>query len=134
MANVDVWIVPLDAEGNWLPPTPAETGNAARLVSGPLRRRYLRSHAALRAILGAYTSTPLDFAMAEHGKPYLLACPDLRFNLSHSHDMALVAVTRGIEIGVDVERFRPCLLYTSDAIVHRIHLRVFNQIKALAEH
>ena len=107
MANVDVWVVALDTGTGWLPPTPAEAGNAARLVSEPLRRRYLRSHAALRAILATYTAAPLDFAMAEHGKPYLPAFPDLRFNLSHSHDMALVAVTRGMEIGVDVERFRP---------------------------
>jgi 4'-phosphopantetheinyl transferase len=107
MANVDVWVVALDTGTGWLPPTPAEAGNAARLVSEPLRRRYLRSHAALRAILATYTAAPLDFAMAEHGKPYLPAFPDLRFNLSHSHDMALVAVTHGIEIGVDVERFRP---------------------------
>jgi 4'-phosphopantetheinyl transferase len=107
MANVDVWVVPLGAGRHWLPPTPAEAQQAARLVSEPLRRRYLRSHAALRAILGTYTSAPLDFAIAEHGKPYLPELPDLQFNLSHSHDMALVAVTRGIAIGVDVERFRP---------------------------
>jgi 4'-phosphopantetheinyl transferase len=107
MADVDVWIVPLDAEGGWLPPTPAEAEQAARFVSEPLRRRYLRSHAALRAILATYTSAPLDFAAAEHGKPYLPSSPDLQFNLSHSHDLALVALTHGVEIGVDVERFRP---------------------------
>jgi 4'-phosphopantetheinyl transferase len=107
MANVDVWVVPLDAGEDWLPPTPAEAQQAARLVSEPLRRRYLRSHAALRAILGTYAAGPLDFAVSEHGKPYLPAFPDLQFNLSHSHDLALVAVTRGIDIGVDVERFRP---------------------------
>jgi len=107
MANADVWVVPLDAGEDWLPPTPAEAQQAARLVSEPLRRRYLRSHAALRAILGTYSAGPLDFATSEHGKPYLPAYPDLQFNLSHSHDMALVAVTRGIAIGVDVERFRP---------------------------
>jgi 4'-phosphopantetheinyl transferase len=107
MANVDVWVVPLDAVQDWLPPTPAEAQQAARLVSEPLQRRYLRSHAALRAILGTYTPAPLDFAASEHGKPYLPALPDLQFNLSHSHDMALIAVTRGIAIGVDVERFRP---------------------------
>jgi 4'-phosphopantetheinyl transferase len=107
MANVDVWVVPLDAGQDWLPSTPAEAERAARLVSEPLRRRYLRSHAALRAILATYAPAPLDFATAEHGKPYLPAFPDLRFNLSHSHDLALVAVTRGLEIGVDVEWFRP---------------------------
>jgi 4'-phosphopantetheinyl transferase len=107
MFQADVWVVPLDAEAHWLPPTSAEQERAARFVTVPLRQRYLRSHAALRAILGTYTEAPLDFALAEHGKPYLPAVPDLHFNLSHSHWMAVVAVARDIEIGVDIERFRP---------------------------
>lgn len=107
MPDLDVWVVPLDAATGWLPPTSAEADRAARLVSLPLRQRYLRSHAALRAILGNYTSEPLDFARAEHGKPYLPAVPKLKFNLSHSHEMALVAVARDIEVGVDVEWLRP---------------------------
>jgi 4'-phosphopantetheinyl transferase len=107
MPDADVWVVHLDADIHWLPPTPAEAERAARFVSEPLRRRYLRSHAALRAILRTYTAAPLDFALAEHGKPYLPGDPDLKFNLSHSDERALVAATRGIDIGVDVERFRP---------------------------
>ncbi len=105
--QADVWVVLLDADTGWRPPTSAEAERAARFVSAPLRQRYLRSHAALRAILQTYTEVPLDFALAEHGKPYLPAVPELKFNLSHSHEMALVAVARDIEIGVDVERFRP---------------------------
>jgi 4'-phosphopantetheinyl transferase len=107
MPDVDVWIVHLDAEIEWPPPTAGEADRAARFVSEPLRRRYLRSHAALRAILRNYTSAPPDFALGEHGKPYLAAEPALQFNLSHSGELALVAVAREIEIGVDVEHFRP---------------------------
>lgn len=107
MANADVWVVDLRAEVDWLPPTPAEAERAARFVNDTLRRRYLRSHAALRAILGTYTAAPLEFAEGEHGKPYLAADRDLRFNLSHSEELALMAVSREAEIGVDVERFRP---------------------------
>jgi 4'-phosphopantetheinyl transferase len=117
MPQVDVWVAPLDAEAGWLPPTPAEAERAARLVSAPLRQRYLRSHAALRAILRTYTDAALDFALAEHGKPYLPAVPELKFNLSHSHEMALVAVACDVEVGVDVERFRP--LPESMAIAER---------------
>jgi 4'-phosphopantetheinyl transferase len=107
MPQVDVWVVTLNAAAAWLPPTGAESQRAARFVSEPLRRRYLRSHAALRAVLRTYTAAPLDFALAEHGKPYLAAAPELKFNLSHSHEMALVAVSPDMEIGVDVECLRP---------------------------
>jgi len=106
-ASVDVWVVHLDAAAAWLTPTPGEAERAARLISAPLRQRYLRSHAALRAILRTYTAAALDFAFAEHGKPYLPGVPELKFNLSHSHEMALVAVAHEIEVGVDVERLRP---------------------------
>jgi 4'-phosphopantetheinyl transferase len=103
---VDVWLVRLDAATNWLPPTPAEADRAGRLVHAGHGRRYLRAHAALRAILGCYTAATLEFALAEHGKPYLPAVPELRFNLAHSHEMALVAVAWQVEVGVDVERLR----------------------------
>lgn len=104
-----VWIVRLDELApDCLPaPTPEEAARAARFVNETLRRRYLRSHGALRAVLGRYTAAPLDFAVAEHGKPYLPRAPEVRFNLSHSHERALVGVARDVEIGVDVERFRP---------------------------
>jgi 4'-phosphopantetheinyl transferase len=107
MADADVWVVDLRTEHDWLPPTPAEAERAARFVNDTLRRRHLRSHAALRRILGTYTAAPIEFALAEHGKPYLAGDRDLQFNLSHSEELAVVAVTRDVEIGVDVERFRP---------------------------
>jgi len=107
--QADIWIVRLDAPCTALLPAPTteESDRAASFINDTLRRRYLRSHAALRALLARYTAAALDFAAAGHGKPYLPAAPELRFNLSHSHERALVAVTTGAEIGVDVEHFRP---------------------------
>lgn len=107
MAEIDVWLVELDAPADWLPPTPGEADRAARLISVPLRQRYLRSHAALRTILGKYTTAPLDFVLGEHGKPYLAAAPQVHFNLSHSHERALVAVAWEVEIGADIEHLKP---------------------------
>jgi 4'-phosphopantetheinyl transferase len=112
-AEVDVWLVDLAPAGIWLPPTPAEQERADGFVSAPMRQRHLRSHAALRAILRRYTTADPDFAIAAHGKPYLPAVPELKFNLSHSQEMALVAVALEMEVGVDVERLRPlpeCLM------------------------
>ena len=90
-----------------LPPTPGELARAARFRFPRHRELYLRSHAALRAILGRFTDAPLDFGLAEAGKPYLPEVPHLKFNLSHSNDMALVGVAVDTEIGVDVEHIRP---------------------------
>ena len=112
--EVQVWRVRLN-RGNALPPTPEEAERAARLATPVLRRRYLNAHAALRAILGSVTTAPLEFALHEKGKPYLVSSPEIRFNLSHSREMALVAVAREIELGVDIERVRPLPEYAAIA-------------------
>jgi 4'-phosphopantetheinyl transferase len=52
------------------------------------------------------------------GKPFLgaiAARTDLQFNLAHSGELALVAVTRGCPVGVDVERLRPIEHWTEIA-------------------
>ncbi|NOZ57755.1 MAG: 4'-phosphopantetheinyl transferase superfamily protein [Calditrichaeota bacterium] len=77
------------------------------------RRRFSVARGALRQILGAYLAlepSAIRFGYSDHGKPFL-AGPDtgldLRFNVSHSDDVALVAVTQGREVGIDVEKLRP---------------------------
>jgi 4'-phosphopantetheinyl transferase len=79
------------------------------------RVRRERAPEALRAILGSETSAPLEFAVAEKGKPYLPGAPEVKFNLSRSHEMALIAVALGVEVGVDVERLRPLPEYAAIA-------------------
>ena len=113
-AEVHIWRVRLN-RGKASPPTAGEAERAARFATPALRRRYLRAHAALRAILGGVTSAKLDFALHEKGKPYLLSAPEIRFNLAHSREMALVAVTLNIEVGVDIERVRPLAEYAAIA-------------------
>jgi 4'-phosphopantetheinyl transferase len=104
--EIHVWRIALDG-AETPPPTAGEAARAARFITEDLRRRYLRSHAALRAILGRYTDARLDFAVTDTGKPFLPAAPRVKFNLSHSREMALVAVALEVEIGVDVEWVRP---------------------------
>src|SRR5689334_24773529 len=61
---------------------------------------------AVREIVAAYLEASPDairIVTGEHGKPEL-ADGTLRFNLSHSGDLALVAVARERDVGVDVER------------------------------
>lgn len=62
-------------------------------------------------MLGIYLAedpAKIELAAAEGGKP-IVADPgtSLRFNLSHSGRLALVAVTQELEVGVDVERIDP---------------------------
>ena len=112
--EVHVWRVRLN-RGKESPPTTEEAAQAAGFATPTLRRRYLRAHAALRAILGSVTGAPLEFALHEKGKPYLTRAPEIRFNLAHSREMALVAVARGVEVGVDIERVRPLTEYAAIA-------------------
>ncbi len=76
-----------------------------------LRDRWTVSRATLRAILGRYVeSAPSDlqFEHADFGKPYLAgeSSHNIFFNLSHSDNVALVAVTATAPVGIDVERVR----------------------------
>jgi len=76
------------------------------------RKRFIVSHGILRTILSCYVGiepSRLQFCYRSQGKPYLTQRFDggtLRFNLAHSHELALYAFTRGREIGIDLERVR----------------------------
>jgi 4'-phosphopantetheinyl transferase len=104
--HIHVWRIRLD-EVTVPAPTAGELARAARFRSPEIAARYLKSHGAMRDILSRCTDVPLEFALHEHGKPYLPHSPEVHFNLSHSHEMALVAVALDREVGVDIERFRP---------------------------
>jgi 4'-phosphopantetheinyl transferase len=83
--RVDVWCLPIDRDAT--------------------------ARAALRALLGRYLGLPaarIELGVTSRGKPVLMpgAHPDLRFNLSHSGALALVAVRLGEDVGVDLEAIR----------------------------
>jgi 4'-phosphopantetheinyl transferase len=113
--EAQVWLARLDGDREVLPPTAGELARAGRLRTEDHRRRYLRSHAALRAILAQFTDARLDFAVTAAGKPYLPGVPKLQFNLSHSHELALVGIAWEVDIGVDVEHVRALSDYAAMA-------------------
>jgi 4'-phosphopantetheinyl transferase len=98
-----------------------ERERAHRFVVEPARAQFVAARSALRAILALYLGrAPEDvrFVLGPVGKPSLAnAASPLFFNLSHSREVALVAVTRSGEIGVDVEHVRE--MATRDAMAER---------------
>jgi 4'-phosphopantetheinyl transferase len=88
---------------------------AERFAFAADRCQYILSHAALRSVLARYTCIDpraLDFTTGPHGKPKLTqSFTDIRFNLSHSGGIALIAVTLGREVGIDVERVDDTILF-----------------------
>ena len=73
------------------------------------RTRFVVGRGALRAILSRYLgSCPqrIHFHYGDYGKPALVQ-GNVHFNLAHSQDLALYAVARDQEIGVDLECIRP---------------------------
>ena len=76
------------------------------------RQRFLIARASLRIILSRYLQVAprsLEFKPGTHGKPELVASQktiDLRFNVSHSRELGLIAISLGRDVGVDLEFMR----------------------------
>ena len=91
---------------------PDERERAERFHFERLRRRFVVGRGVLRIILAGYLGMAPEavrFAYRPRGKPHLADADDgaLRFNVAHSGRLALYAVTRGRELGVDLEEVRP---------------------------
>jgi 4'-phosphopantetheinyl transferase len=75
------------------------------------QHHFIATRALMRKVLSHYAGLPsaaLEFARSEQGKPYLINSPSpLYFNLSHSGNFAVLAVTTLGEIGIDIEAIRP---------------------------
>jgi len=74
-----------------------------------LRERFIVGRGGMRAILARYTGSDpsrLQFSYSLRGKPRLTDSA-LEFNLAHSDELALLAVTDSVPVGVDVELIRP---------------------------
>jgi len=102
------------------------------------RIRFITRRGTLRCILSRYLGTPpeyLGFRYGSNGKPALTEdCnpSDLRFNLSHSHELALYAVVLHKEIGVDIEHIHP--VKDVETIARRFFsIREYETLRSLPE-
>src|SRR5215475_2370395 len=92
---------------------PAEKGREPRFYFERDRRRYLIRRALVRTVLSRYVSIhPKEwvFSTNAYGRPDIVnaqardAC--LSFNISHTHSLIVLGVTKRRELGVDVENLR----------------------------
>jgi 4'-phosphopantetheinyl transferase len=89
-----------------------ERERAGRFHFEEHRARFIAARGVLRTLLGRYLSTApqeLKFCYSAHGKPALDGLSEagtLCFNLSHSHTLALYAMNRDRQVGIDVEHRR----------------------------
>ena len=115
-SDVDVWCVWLDqlveitSASSVL--SPDELRRASRFLYERDRIHFVRCRSALRCLLSRYLRIPaaeIRFDYQPDGKPELVAWKSpgaLRFNVSHSGALALIAVTTNHRIGVDIEKIR----------------------------
>jgi len=114
----------------------SERERAARFVFDIHRRRFVAARAGLRRVLGLCLDRDpagLAFDYTDRGRPSLrlAAHPDFDFNLAHSGNLALVALSSR-RVGVDVERLRE--MENALAIARRFFSpREVGALKRLAE-
>lgn len=130
--EVQVWQVPLgslsrlESQAQDLL-SPDEQQRAARFVFQKDRECYAAVRALLRTLLAAHMEcAPRDllFCYSQHDKPALAGKyvgNGLQFNVSHSGQMAAIAITRGRSVGIDIEKLR------DDFAVEEIAQRFFSQ-------
>jgi 4'-phosphopantetheinyl transferase len=112
--HIDVWQIELSA-----PPSAghaecvlgaAELIRARRIRRPADARRFVVCHCGVREVIGRYLGiapAEVAFSYSPAGKPALASAgadSGLTFNLSHSGELALLAVGVGSPVGVDVER------------------------------
>ena len=113
---IALWLCQLDREPadvaaitHWL--SPAELARAGRFGTDVLRLRWTVGRATLRLLLSSELGIDPATVPLRHGRrgrPELAHPHALDFNVSHTRDIALIAIAHGLprasRIGVDIER------------------------------
>ena len=116
--DVHVWRATLDQPAEYVSQLAQSLSEDERLRAERFyferdRSRFIVGRGLLRFILSRYleiAANKLQFCYSSRGKPELVETSGaykLRFNVSHSQEIVLYAVTRDRSIGIDVEHIRP---------------------------
>jgi len=110
---VDVWhadLLPEEAEEQnyYLLLNQAEKEKAASFIRPVLQQKYIKTRGILRQVLGSYLNIKpqkISIQIAEYGKPFIEGA-ELFFNLSHTGNKLVLAVSNTGEVGVDLEQYK----------------------------
>lgn len=112
--EVHVWLIKAYRE-NCL--NTEEQARADKFLLPVHQERFIKAHSGLREILAKYVyQNPKEiiFDKTISGKPYLKKFPDIHFNLSHSEEIALCAISNN-PVGIDVEYLNKNIDYVNIA-------------------
>jgi 4'-phosphopantetheinyl transferase len=111
-----------------------ERERADRMVTQTLQNRRAAAQSILRDVLARYLAispSRIVFSLGERGKPSVQGS-DLEFNMSHTEDLALIALTRTHPIGVDIE-FIKTSKYHESIVEKNYSPQEFAQYQSLPE-
>ncbi len=120
--DVHLWRLILSAsqrvqQSLWRTLSEDEQERAQRFIKPADQQGFVIVRGRLRWLLGQYLGidpAAVKFSYGTKGKPRLTETEqglDIRFNLSHSHGMALIAVAPGQDLGIDLEQINPHMDY-----------------------
>ncbi|MBT0654741.1 4'-phosphopantetheinyl transferase family protein [Geomobilimonas luticola] len=117
--EVHVWLSPLTTDDDSLARfknmlSRDELARADRLRDRRARENFIAGRGFLRETIARYLGrepASLRFETGDQGKPRLVGNGPLRFNVSHSGGLCLLAVTAGCDVGIDLEQRRDDLPY-----------------------
>ncbi len=113
LAEVHLWRANLTSRAEfWRLLAPDEQQRAEKLRQAKTQQRFVAARGILRLLLGQYLDCDpqtLGFTYGVNGKPRLHSLSNalpLEFNLTHSGDLALYALTLEHPLGIDLEQIR----------------------------
>jgi 4'-phosphopantetheinyl transferase len=108
-----------------------ELDRLRRLRNTSDQRLFIASHGALNSLVTKLTGSPKALGYHPHGKPFLINS-DLEFNISHSGEIAIIALSNKTPVGIDVEKLLP--LEDRDALLRQFfHAKEEQEIISLSE-
>ncbi len=110
-SGVEVWLARMDVGKTRVHRlaellAPDEIQRAARLRSADDRRRFTVAHGMLRHLLGIYLDmapAAIEFSYGSRGKPRIRRTTPVHFNMAHSGERAVYAISKNRPVGIDIE-------------------------------